>query len=85
MCVCVCIYMHFPGGSDGKENLPAMQETWVQSLGLEVPLEKEMATHSNICIYGDIHIHTYICISPCVYVCVSVSMYVYMASQVAQW
>ena len=30
------------------KNLPAMQETWVQSLGLEDPLEKEMATHSNI-------------------------------------
>jgi len=27
-------------------NLPAMQETWVQSLGWEDPLEKEMATHS---------------------------------------
>ena len=25
-----------------------MQETWVQSLGQEVPLEKEMATHSSI-------------------------------------
>ena len=29
-------------------NPPAMQETWVRSLGLEDPLEKEMATHSNI-------------------------------------
>ena len=28
--------------------LPAMQETWVQSLGREDPLEKEMATHSSI-------------------------------------
>ena len=27
---------------------PAMQETWVQSLGQEDPLEKEMATHSSI-------------------------------------
>ena len=27
---------------------PAMQETWVQSLGWEDPLEKEMATHSRI-------------------------------------
>jgi len=31
-----------------KKNLPAMQETWVQSLGQADPLEKEMATHSNI-------------------------------------
>ena len=28
-------------------NLPAMQETWVQSLGWEDSLEKEMATHSS--------------------------------------
>ena len=27
--------------------LPAMRETWVQSLGWEDPLEKEMATHSS--------------------------------------
>ena len=27
--------------------LPAMQETQVRSLGLEDPLEKEMATHSS--------------------------------------
>ena len=30
------------------KNLSAMWETQVQSLGLEVPLEKEMATHSSI-------------------------------------
>ena len=30
------------------KNLPAMQETQVQSLGREDPLEKEMATHSRI-------------------------------------
>ena len=30
------------------KNLPAMQETWVQSLGGEDPLKKEMATHSSI-------------------------------------
>ena len=29
------------------KHLPAMQETWVQSLGREDPLEKEMATHSS--------------------------------------
>jgi len=29
-------------------NLPALQETWVQSLGGEDPLEKGMATHSSI-------------------------------------
>ena len=30
------------------KNLPTMLETWVQSLGLEEPLEKEMATHPSI-------------------------------------
>ena len=30
------------------KNSPVMQETWVGSLGLEDPLEKEMATHSRI-------------------------------------
>ena len=30
------------------KNLPAMQETWVQSLGGEDPLEKEMTTYSSI-------------------------------------
>ena len=30
------------------KNLPTMQETWIQSLGQEDPLEKEMATHSSI-------------------------------------
>ena len=27
------------------KNLPTLQETWVQSMGQEEPLEKEMATH----------------------------------------
>ena len=30
------------------KNLPAMQETWVCSLGQEDPLEKGMATHSSV-------------------------------------
>ena len=30
------------------KNLPAMQETWVQSLGWEDPLEKGLASHSSI-------------------------------------
>ena len=30
------------------KNLPAMQETWVRSLGQEDGLEKEMATHSSV-------------------------------------
>ena len=30
------------------KNLPAVQETWVQSLGWEDPLKKGMATHSSI-------------------------------------
>ena len=30
------------------KNPPAMQETWVRSLGWEDPLEKRMATHASI-------------------------------------
>ena len=30
------------------KNPPAMQETWVRSLGQETPLEKGMATHSSV-------------------------------------
>ena len=30
------------------KNLPAVQETWVQSLGQEDPLEKEMTPYSSI-------------------------------------
>ena len=32
------------------KNPPAMQETWVQSLGWEDPLEEEIASHSSILI-----------------------------------
>ena len=55
------------------KNLPAMQETWVQSMGWEDPLGKGKATHSSIlawkipCIVhvvaknwiqlGDFHLH----------------------------
>ena len=43
--------MFLPGASlvaqIGK-NLPAMQETWVHSLGWEDPLEEDMATHSSV-------------------------------------
>ena len=37
----------FPGGSAVKK-LPVIQETQVQSLGQEDPLEKKMTTHSSI-------------------------------------
>ena len=39
--------MGFPGGTVVK-NLPATQETQVQSVGQEDPLDEEMATHSSI-------------------------------------
>ena len=39
--------MGFPGGSAVK-NLPAMQETWVLSLGWEDSLENGMANNSSI-------------------------------------
>ena len=40
-------YTGFPGDSAAK-NPPAVQETWVWSLGREDPLEQGMATHSSI-------------------------------------
>ena len=48
--------MGFPSGLAGAaaavaqrvKNLSVMQETWVQSLGWEDPLEKGMVTHSSI-------------------------------------
>ena len=43
--------MGFPSGSVVK-NPPAVQETWVQSLGQEELLEKEMAAHSSILAWG---------------------------------
>ena len=39
--------LDFPGGSVVK-NQPANTGNMVQSLGMEDPLEKEMATHSSI-------------------------------------
>ena len=40
-----------PRWLSGKKNLPATQKTWVQSLGQEDPLEKEMATHSSSLVW----------------------------------
>ena len=40
-------HQNFPGGSHCK-NPPAMQETWVQSLIQEDPLDKGLVTHSSI-------------------------------------
>ena len=44
------LFVYFSGFlvAQRLKHLPAMRETWVQSLGLEDPLEKEMATHSSI-------------------------------------
>ena len=42
-------YWGFPGGSDGKKNLPSVWGNWVLSLGQEDPLlEKGMETYSSI-------------------------------------
>ena len=42
----MCVNMGFPHSSAVKSP-PAVQELWVQSMGQEDPLEKEMATHSS--------------------------------------
>ena len=44
------------------KNLPAMQETWVRSLGQEDPLEKGMAIHSSLdrgCFFIKHHVGTW--------------------------
>ena len=46
-----CVLMRVLGGVPwwlSVRNTPAVQETWVRSLGQEDPLEEEMATHSSI-------------------------------------
>ena len=44
------MYLGFPGGASGKESaaVQEMQETWIQSLGEEDPLEQKITTHSSI-------------------------------------
>ena len=42
------VWVGFPSGSVVKRIRLPMQETWVQFLDQEDPLEKEMATHSSI-------------------------------------
>ena len=42
------VELHWVAIAQRLKRLPAMQETWVRSLGREDPLEKEMATHSRI-------------------------------------
>ena len=37
------------------KNLPAMRDTWVQSLGWENPLERGKATHSSILAWREFH------------------------------
>ena len=43
-------FVGFPCGSASK-NLPAMWETWVQSLGREDPLQNEKVIHSSILVW----------------------------------
>ena len=65
------------------KNLPAKQESWVQSLGQEDPLEKGTATHSNILAWripqtGEpgrlLSFKSSVCYLNCVYVCVLCSV-----------
>ena len=46
--VCIHVFVCIDGGGSVVKNLPAMQETHVQSLGRKDSLEEEMATHSGI-------------------------------------
>ena len=44
----IVLFVWAPRGGSVVKNLPAMQETWVQSLSWEDPLEEETAIHSSI-------------------------------------
>ena len=46
------------------KRLPAMQETQVQCLGWEDPLEEEMATHSNTLVWKISMVRSLVCYSP---------------------
>ena len=46
--LCCVIHTYVSLVAQIVKNLPAMQETWVQSLGWEDPLEECLATHSSI-------------------------------------
>ena len=48
----------FPGGSDSQESNCIRQKTWVWSLGWEVPLEKEMVTHSSFPCLESLHVYS---------------------------
>ena len=49
MFIYICLFVYWVSMvTQMTENLPAMQETQVQSLGWENTLEKGMATHSSI-------------------------------------
>ena len=48
VCVCVCVLLETSLMAQMIKNLPAMWETWIQSLGWEDPLEKGTVIHSTI-------------------------------------
>ena len=48
----IYIYASFVAHMIKVKNSYAMQETWTRVLGWEVPLEKDMATHSNSLAWG---------------------------------
>ena len=52
---CYILFPWAPVVTPTVKHLPAMQETWVQSLGWEDPLEKGMANHSSILQPGEFH------------------------------
>ena len=45
------VFPYHPCEAQLVKHLPAMWETWVQFLGWEVPLEKEIETHSSILVW----------------------------------
>ena len=53
----ICILLHMLASlvTQTVKNPPAIQETWVQSLGWQDPLKEGMATHSSILAWSNLH------------------------------
>ena len=66
------------------KNLPAMWETWVQSLGLEDPLEKGMATHSSILAWKIPWTHACGLLDICLLLCVLIQCFLTLVGQLFQ-
>ena len=62
VCVCLCVCMYASLVAQLVKNLPVMQETWVQSLGMCIYISLGVCIHRNIYVIYT-YINTYCCFS----------------------